>query len=110
MSVPPMAFFSSPWTSSAPTACTSQAPRYAVGTEPRISQNAIFRLGLPCFQCTPAPMTLFTALTTRSLATAAVGGIPTRMSAGVINAPPPIPVRPMTTPITALTTSRPSES
>ncbi len=75
-----------------------------------MSQNAILRLGLPCRQCTPAPMTLLTALTTRSLATAAVGGMPTRMSAGVIRAPPPIPVRPITTPMTALTTSSPSES
>ena len=110
MSVAPIAILSIPCTSSAPTACTSQAPRYAVGTEPMISQKAILRFGLPCRQCTPAPTTLLTALTTRSLATAAVGGIPKRMSAGVISAPPPIPVRPITTPITALTTRRPSES
>ena len=110
MRVAPMAFLSIPCTSSAPIACTSHAPRYAVGTEPMISQRAILRLGFPCLQCTPAPTTLLTALTTRSLATAAVGGMPTRMSAGVMSAPPPIPVRPITTPMTALTTSRPSES
>src|SRR5699024_2410858 len=110
MRVAPMACLSSPWTSSAPIAWTSQAPRNAVGTEPSTSQKAICRLGFPLRQCTPAPMTLLTALTTRSLATAAVGGMPTRMSAGVINAPPPIPVRPITTPIARLTTSRSRES
>src|SRR4051812_30422525 len=79
------------------------APANAVGTEAHISSMANRRFGLPCRQCTVAPTDLFTDAATRSFATATVGLMPRKISAGVIRAPPPIPVRPTTMPMPKLT-------
>src|SRR3954447_6286458 len=79
------------------------APANAVGTEAQISIRASRRFGLPCRQCTVAPTDLLTDAATRSLATATVGLMPRKISAGVIRAPPPIPVRPTTMPTPKLT-------
>ena len=48
---------------------------------------------------------LLTDAATRSLATATVGLTPRKISAGVIRAPPPMPVRPTTMPTPKLTSS-----
>ena len=54
---------------------------------------------MPRRKCTNDPTGFITAADTRSLETAARGGTPkNRTSIGVINAPPPIPVSPTTTP------------
>jgi hypothetical protein len=54
---------------------------------------------VPRRRCTAAPIGFIMALATRSLDTAASGGtLKKRTSTGVINAPPPIPVSPTTTP------------
>ena len=80
-------------------------PAKAIGTEPIISSPASRMLGEPWRQCTAAPTDLLTLAATRSLATAAAAGSrPRKISAGVISAPPPMPVRPTTMPTTKLTT------
>src|SRR3954464_10242435 len=79
-------------------------PANANGTEPIISNPARRRLGVPRRQWTPAPTDLLMLAATRSLATAAVGLTPRKISAGVIRAPPPIPVRPTTIPTPKATT------
>ena len=63
-----------------------------------ISHMASLRFGEPSRQWVAAPTLLFTDAATRSLATAAVGGTLRKISAGVISAPPPMPVRPTTMP------------
>ena len=78
-------------------------PAKANGTEPMISRPASRRLGEPRRQCTLAPTDLLMLAATRSLATAAVGLTPRKISAGVISAPPPMPVRPTTMPTPKLT-------
>ena len=70
-----------------------------------ISRPASRRFGVPRRQCTAAPTDLLTLAATRSLATAAVGLTPRKISAGVISAPPPMPVRPTTMPTPKLTSS-----
>ena len=91
--------------SPSPAARTMNAPANAVGSDPTISQVAMPRCGDPSRQCTAAPVDLLTAAATRSFATADVGGTPRKISAGVISAPPPMPVRPMTMPMPKLVTS-----
>ena len=71
-----------------------KAPAKANGTDPMISHIASSRLGVPLRQCTAAPTDLFTDAATRSFATAVVGLTPRKIRAGVIKAPPPMPVRP----------------
>src|SRR6478752_4876579 len=80
-------------------------PANANGTEPMISNPARRRLGEPRRQWTEAPTDLLMLAATRSLATAAVGLTPRRINAGVISAPPPMPVRPTTMPTPKATTS-----
>ncbi len=82
-----------------------KAPANAVGTDPITSHIASFRFGEPSRQWTLAPTDLFTEAATRSFATAAEGFTPRKISAGVISAPPPMPVRPTTMPTAKLTTS-----
>src|SRR4051812_47978802 len=79
------------------------APANAVGTDAQIRSIASLRFGFPSRQCTAAPTDLLTDAATRSLATATVGLMPRKISAGVIRAPPPIPVKPTTMPIPKLT-------
>src|ERR1700712_1022593 len=93
------------WASWLPMLCTMKPPAKAHGTEPATSSAARRRLGEPCRQCTAAPTDLLMLAATRSLATAAVGSIPRTIRAGVISAPPPMPVRPTTMPTPKLTTS-----
>src|SRR4051812_4608145 len=78
-------------------------PANANGTEPTISRPASRRLGEPRRQWTVAPTDLLMLAATRSLATATVGLTPRKISAGVISAPPPMPVRPTTMPTPKLT-------
>src|SRR5690625_7525870 len=61
-----------------------KAPMNAVGTEPAINSPASFILGDPRRQWVSAPTVLLIDAATRSLATAAVGEIPNKTSAGVI--------------------------
>ena len=82
-----------------------KAPAKAHGTEPMISHIASLRFGEPSRQWTAAPTDLFTEAATRSFATAAVGFTPRKIRAGVISAPPPMPVRPTTMPMKKLTIS-----
>ena len=78
-----------------------KAPKKAEGTEPRTSQPTSVRLTEPRRMCTPAPMGFMIRELTRSLATATFGSILKRStSAGVIRAPPPMPVRPTAPPPT----------
>ena len=91
------------WSATPPIALVMNAPAKAVGTDAHISSPASRRLGLPTFQCTEAPTDLLTEAATRSFATAAVGLTPRKISAGVISAPPPMPVRPTTMPTAKLT-------
>src|ERR1700755_1900137 len=81
------------------------APANAVGTDAIISSPARRRLGLPTRQWTAAPTDLLTDAATRSFATATVGLMPRKINAGVISAPPPMPVSPTTIPTPKLTTS-----
>ncbi len=81
------------------------APANAVGTDAQMSSPASLRLGRPTRQCTAAPTDLLTDAATRSLATATVGFTPRKIRAGVIRAPPPMPVRPTTMPTPKLTSS-----
>ncbi len=79
-------------------------PAKAHGTDPMISRPASRRFGVPRRQWTLAPTDLLMLAATRSLATAAVGSTPRKISAGVISAPPPMPVRPTTMPTPNATT------
>src|SRR5262245_5484846 len=70
-----------------------------MGTDPRINHLASVRLGEPSRWCTIAPPDLYTAAAVRSaVTTVAASPTPRKMRAGVISAPPPMPVRPTTTP------------
>ena len=91
------------WSATPPTAWTMNAPANAVGTDAIISRPASWRFGLPTRQWTVAPTDLLTEAATRSFATATVGLMPRKISAGVISAPPPMPVRPTTMPTPKLT-------
>ena len=74
-------------------------PRSAPGTEPSASHFTRPVCTVPRRKWMPPPMGFITTAATRSLETAASGSMPkpsTRM--GVISAPPPMPVRPTTTP------------
>jgi hypothetical protein len=79
------------------------APRKAIGTEPATIHPTTRRLTVPFFRCTNAPTGRMITAATRSLEIADDGLIPkSRMSIGVIRAPPPAPVRPTRNPTTAL--------
>ena len=61
------------------------------------------RLTVPLRRCTAAPSGRMNTAATRSLEIADDGVMPkTRISIGVISAPPPAPVRPTSRPTTAL--------
>ncbi len=86
-----------------PISCSSQEPRNAIGTEPSVIHPTIRRLTVPLRRCTAAPTGRITTAATRSLEMAADGLIPnSRISIGVISAPPPAPVSPTSKPTTAL--------
>src|SRR5689334_10696066 len=85
-------------------------PAKANGTEPIISRPASRRLGEPVRQCTAAPTDLLTEAATRSLATATAGLMPRKIRAGVMRAPPPMPVRPTTIPTPKATRRTPKAS
>ncbi len=66
-------------------------------------QRTSFRLTVPARRWTPAPIGRITTAATRSLEIAADGVTPnSRMSIGVIRAPPPAPVMPTSSPTIAL--------
>src|SRR5271169_915947 len=86
-----------------PIRCSRYAPRNALGTDPSTIQPTRLRLTVPFLQCTAAPNGRITTAATRSLEIAADGVTPnSRISIGVISAPPPAPVIPTRNPITAL--------
>ena len=78
-----------------PSALLTSTPAKAAGTLPRQSQRTRLQFTRPCRMWTSEPTGFITALATRSLETAASGGMPKKItSTGVIRAPPPMPVRP----------------
>ena len=77
----------------------SHGPTSAAGTDPTTSQKARGRFGEPCRAWVAAPAARDTAAAVRSAVTTAEAfPTPRKISAGVISAPPPIPVRPTTMP------------
>src|SRR6266571_4749636 len=81
-----------------PNSRARNTPLNAAGTEPAHIKPAIRRSAVRFRMWTNAPNGLVTAETTRSLPTAASGGMPKKnISIGVIRAPPPMPVSPTTT-------------
>jgi hypothetical protein len=61
------------------------------------------KLTVPAFMCTPAPIGRITSAATRSLEIAVEGlTLKSRMSIGVMSAPPPAPVIPTSSPMIAL--------
>ena len=86
-----------------PIRCNRYAPPNALGTEPRTIQPTRARLTVPFLKCTVAPIGRITTAATRSLEIAAEGVTPnSRISIGVISAPPPAPVMPTRNPMIAL--------
>ena len=78
-------------------------PTNAIGTEPQTIQPTRRRFTVFLDRCTAAPMGRITTAATRSLEIAEDGFTPkSRMSIGVIRAPPPAPVSPTSRPTTAL--------
>ncbi len=78
----------------------TNTPEKAAGTDPTQSHLTSCQLTVPRRRCTTEPTGFITAAATRSLETAVSGGTPKNStSIGVINAPPPIPVRPTTMPM-----------
>src|SRR6516164_741041 len=79
------------------------APRNAIGTEPSVISPTMRRFTVPLCRWTAAPTGRITTAATRSLEMAAAGLTEnSRMSIGVIRAPPPAPVSPTSNPTTAL--------
>src|SRR6185295_3846976 len=77
----------------------NQAPMNAAGTEPTTSRRTSPTLTVLARRWTRAPAGFITKLATRSLEMAVSGSAPKKnTSIGVINAPPPMPVRPTTMP------------
>ena len=78
-------------------------PEPAAGTDPAIIQPTSRRFTVPLRRCTAAPTGRMTTAATRSLEMAAAGFTEnSRISIGVIRAPPPAPVSPTRSPTTAL--------
>src|SRR5262249_53018767 len=75
----------------------------AIGTEPHTIQPTRRRFTVFLDRCTAAPTGRITTAATRSLEIAEDGFTPnSRISIGVIRAPPPAPVSPTSSPTTAL--------
>src|SRR5256886_8695545 len=86
-----------------PSWCSRYEPTNAIGTEPQTIQPTRRRFTVFLDRCTAAPMGRITTAATRSLEIAEDGFTPkSRMSIGVIRAPPPAPVSPTSSPTTAL--------
>jgi hypothetical protein len=80
-----------------------KAPKNAIGTEPATIQPTRRRFTVPLYRCTAAPTGRIRTAATRSLEMAEEGLMPnSKISIGVINAPPPAPVSPTSSPTTAL--------
>ena len=78
-----------------------EVPKNAIGTEPSTSHPTRRRLTVPLVKWTIAPTGRITTAATRSLEIAVDGLIPkSRISIGVIRAPPPAPVKPTRKPTT----------
>ena len=74
-----------------------------MGTEPRHIQPTSRKLTVPWRICTAAPNGRITTAATRSLEIAAAGlTLKSRISIGVISAPPPAPASPTSSPTSAL--------
>src|SRR5271170_429737 len=83
--------------------CSRCPPANAIGTEPSTIHPTRPLLTVPLRRCTPAPTGRMTTAATRSLEIAADGVTPnSRISIGVISAPPPAPVTPTRNPTMAL--------
>ncbi len=78
-------------------------PRNAIGTDPITIQRTMFRLTVPLRRCTADPSGRISTAATRSLEMADEGvTLKSKMSIGVMSAPPPAPVSPTSKPTTAL--------
>ena len=86
-----------------PISRSRKAPRNAIGTEPSDISPTRRRFTVPLCRWTAAPTGRITTAATRSLEMAAAGLTEnSRISIGVIRAPPPAPVSPTSSPTTAL--------
>ena len=103
-SAAPSAISTSVWLDDVcPSSLSRYAPRNAIGTEPSVISPTSRRLTVPLRRWTLAPTGRITTAATRSLEIAAVGFTEnSRISIGVIRAPPPAPVSPTSRPTTAL--------
>ncbi len=80
----------------------SSAPENAAGTEPMHSHSTSWRFTVRRRRCTIAPAGFMKRLATTSEETAVSGSTrKTKISMGVMRAPPPMPVRPTTKPTTS---------
>ena len=86
-----------------PSSLRMNVPRNAIGTEPSTIHLTRLRLTVRLRRCTAAPKGRIITAATRSLEIAAEGLTPnSRISIGVIRAPPPAPVMPTRKPMIAL--------
>ena len=86
-----------------PISCSRKVPKKAIGTEPNTIHPTRARFTVRLRRWTAAPNGRISTAATRSLEMAVEGLTPnSRMSMGVINAPPPAPVIPTKKPTTAL--------
>ena len=86
-----------------PSSRSRKEPKNAIGTEPATIQPTRRRFTVPLNRCTAAPTGRIRTAATRSLEIAEDGLMPnSKISIGVIRAPPPAPVSPTSSPTTAL--------